>query len=127
MTIHSPSETPVAPAVPRPEGHQPPPAFDERALLAHYVLRDFEIAVNKVDEELRAADKLEQNKDGAEDDAVAKSRGELARQMVIGAWLNRNNPEWDPTRPETHRPDPNDPLVAIFKELQPPPAVDEDR
>ncbi|MBW8828777.1 MAG: hypothetical protein JF606_04980 [Burkholderiales bacterium] len=120
MSIESSTNSPVAPAVPQLKGGEPPPPFDERALLAHYVLRDFESAVDRVEQELRAADNAEQaNKKGAEDDAVAESRRDFARQMVIGAWLNRNNPEWDPQRPETHRPDPKDPLLEILKGLEP--------
>jgi hypothetical protein len=120
MNIDSSTNSPEAPALPQLKGGEPPPPFDERALLAHYVLRDFEHAVDGVEQELRAADQAEQaKKKGPEDDAVAKSRRDLARQIVIGAWLNRNNPEWDPERPETHRPDPNDPLLQILKGLEP--------
>lgn len=122
MSIDSSTNSSVAPAVPQLNGGEPPPPFDERALLAHYVLRDFEHAVDGVEQELRAADKPDQADQGTEDEAVAKSRRDLARQIVIGAWLNRNNPEWDPERPETHRPDPKDPLLEILKGLEPSPA-----
>ena len=123
MSIDSSTDSPLASAIPQLSGGEPPPPFDERALLAHYVLRDFEHAVDGVEQELRAADKAEQaDKKGTEDEAVAKSRRDLARQIVIGAWLNRNNPEWDPERPETHRPDPKDPLLEILKGLEPSPA-----
>lgn len=123
MSIDSSTTSPVAPEVSQLKGGEPPPPFDERALLAHYVLRDFESAVDGVEQELRAADNPEQaNKKEVKDDAVAKSRRDFARQIVIGAWLNRNNPEWDPERPETHRPDPKDPLLDILKGLKPPQA-----
>jgi|GEM_PF-5182550 len=123
MSIESSTNSPGAPAVPLFKGGQPPP-FDERALLAQYVLRDIESAVDGVEQELRAAENPEQsNKKSAENDAVVKSRRDLARQIVIGAWLNRNNPEWDPGRPETHRPDPKDPLLEILKGLEPSPAA----
>lgn len=40
----------------------------------------------------------------------------MARQIVMGAWLNRNNASWDPTDPSTHRPDPNDPLLPALSQ-----------
>lgn len=54
--------------------------------------------------------------------ALADERMALARDIVTGAWLNRNNPQWDPTQPETHRPDPNDPLLAILQSVLEPAA-----
>jgi hypothetical protein len=41
-------------------------------------------------------------------------RRELARQIVIGALLNRDNPDWDPADPATHRPIPDDPLLVLL-------------
>ncbi|AVS84554.1 hypothetical protein C8239_07060 [Paracidovorax avenae] len=89
--------------------------FDARALLARYVLRDFSQAVAEVEQALLAS-----QDDGANASAEApgeEARREFARQFVAGAWLNRHNPGWDPRRPETHQPLPDDPLVALLQEM----------
>ncbi|RAR84914.1 hypothetical protein AX018_10084 [Paracidovorax anthurii] len=119
MSIDTPATTarPLAPALPP---GNPGEAFDERALLAHYVLRDFENAVAEVEQTLRAADADMAEAAGTsapDDEAAAQRRLEIARGIVTGAWLNRNNPDWDPANPETHRPDPNDPLLALLKDM----------
>lgn len=44
----------------------------------------------------------------------AQERRELAEAMIIGALLNRGNPDWDPKKPETHRPNYKDPLVQLL-------------
>ncbi|MDA8447415.1 hypothetical protein [Paracidovorax valerianellae] len=126
MNTESLAENPVATDAP-PAGNaaDAPPLFDERALLAHYVLRDFEQAVANVEQELRDAEPApdaQAESPATEDDlnAMAEERRALARQIVTGAWLNRNNPQWDPLEPETHRPDPNDPLLAILQSVQEP-------
>ena len=45
----------------------------------------------------------------------AQERRELAEALVIGALLNRDNPDWDPQNPATHRPNYQDPLVQIMQ------------
>lgn len=45
----------------------------------------------------------------------AQERRELAEALVIGALLNRDNPDWDPQNPETHRPNYQDPLVQLMQ------------
>ncbi|MDA8454219.1 hypothetical protein M4R22_05535 [Acidovorax sp. GBBC 3334] len=111
----------AAPALPPGDPGEP---FDERALLAHYVLRDFENAVAEVEQTLRAADAdmaAAAGTPGAggdtDDEAATQRRQDIARSIVTGAWLNRHNPDWDPALPETHRPDPNDPLLALLKDI----------
>ncbi|GKS74484.1 hypothetical protein AVME950_06330 [Acidovorax sp. SUPP950] len=131
MTTEYLAETPVTSDASPLEtaGDAPPPPFDERALLAHYVLRDFEQAVANVEQQLYesepAPDASSESPPTQEAlEALAEERRALARDIVIGAWLNRNNPDWDPTRPETHRPDPNDPLLAILQSVQEPAPAD---
>lgn len=41
---------------------------------------------------------------------------DMARQLLMGAWLNRHNSDWNPLDPSTHRPDPNDPLLALLSQ-----------
>jgi len=81
---------------------------DLQVMLSYYLLRDLEEAVDRTDRALAEP--------GAPplDEPAATERRQLARQLVIGAWLNRNNPRWDPLVPESHSPDPNDPLVAVL-------------
>lgn len=87
---------------------RPPVALDLQTMLSYYLLRDLEAAVDRTD--------LALAEPGAPplDEPAAAQRRQLARQLVIGAWLNRNNPGWDPLVPESHAPDPNDPLVAVL-------------
>jgi hypothetical protein len=87
---------------------RPPAALDLQAMLSYYLLRDLEAAVDRTD--------LALSEPGAPplDEPAAAQRRQLARQLVIGAWLNRNNPRWDPLVPESHAPDPSDPLVAVL-------------
>ena len=87
---------------------RPPAALDLQAMLSYYLLRDLEEAVDRTDRAL--------SEPGAPplDEPAAAQRRQLARQLVIGAWLNRNNPRWDPRVPESHAPDPSDPLVAVL-------------
>lgn len=87
---------------------RPPAALDLQAMLSYYLLRDLEEAVDRTDRALSEPDAPPL------DEPAATDRRQLARQLVIGAWLNRNNPHWDPLVPETHAPDPNDPLVAVL-------------
>lgn len=77
---------------------------DTDALLRQYILRDIAEAVASVEEVLHRESS----------DMPLDARKSLARDLVIGAWLNRDNPEWDPTQPSTHKPIPNDPLLAIL-------------
>lgn len=87
---------------------RPPAALDLQTMLSYYLLRDLEEAVDRTDRAL--------SEPGAPplDEPAAAQRRQLARQLVIGAWLNRNNPRWDPLVPESHAPDPSDPLVAVL-------------
>ena len=87
---------------------RPPAPLDLQAMLSYYLLRDLEEAVDRTDRAL--------SEPGAPplDEPAATQRRQLARQLVIGAWLNRNNPRWDPLVPESHAPDPSDPLVAVL-------------
>lgn len=45
----------------------------------------------------------------------AQERRKLAEAIIIGALLNRDNPDWDPKKPETHRPNYQDPLVQLLQ------------
>ena len=45
----------------------------------------------------------------------AQERRELAEAIILGALLNRDNPDWDPKRPETHKPNYQDPLVQLLQ------------
>lgn len=45
----------------------------------------------------------------------AQERQELAELLVIGALLNRDNPDWDPRNSQTHRPNYQDPLVQLLQ------------
>ena len=98
------------------ESLQPPPSSEAQAEASHVIerlLRDFERTVEDTEKTLAALD------EGLPfDPHAADARRELARQLVVGAWLNRNNPEWNPSQPETNRPDPEDPLFAILQGLQ---------
>ena len=87
---------------------RPPAALDLQAMLSYYLLRDLEQAVDRTE--------LALSEPGAPplDEQATAQRRQLARQLVIGAWLNRNNPGWDPRVPESHAPDPNDPMVAVL-------------
>jgi hypothetical protein len=87
---------------------RPPAGPDLQAMLSYYLLRDLE-------QEVVHAEQALSNPNGPPLDAGAiDPRRQLARQLVIGAWLNRNNPNWDPLVPESHCPDPQDPLVAVL-------------
>lgn len=45
----------------------------------------------------------------------AQQRRELAEDLVIGALLNRDNPDWDPRNPATHRPNLQSPLIQLLQ------------
>lgn len=87
---------------------RPPAALDLQTMLSYYLLRDLEQAVDRTELALSEPDSQPL------DPQAAAQRRQLARQLVIGAWLNRNNPGWDPRVPESHAPDPNDPMVAVL-------------
>lgn len=87
---------------------RPPAALDLQSMLSYYLLRDLEQAVDRTEIALSEPDSQP-----LDPQAVAQRR-QLARLLVIGAWLNRNNPGWDPRVPESHAPDPNDPMVAVL-------------
>ncbi len=84
--------------------------LEERGRLVQQLMAHLEQAVGEVDAVLK--DSIE----ALRSDAPGKkeARRELAHQIVIGAWMNRENPEWDPADPATHRPIADDPLVALL-------------
>jgi len=84
--------------------------FEARSLLVQQLMADLEQAVNEVDAVLK--DSIA----ALRSDAPGKkeARRELAQQIVIGALMNRENPDWDPTDPATHRPVKGDPLLAML-------------
>jgi hypothetical protein len=98
----------AAPVVATRLAARPPAALDLQTMLSYYLLRDLEQAVDRTELALSEPDAQPL------DPQAAAQRRQLARQLVIGAWLNRNNPGWDPRVPESHAPDPNDPMVAVL-------------
>jgi len=88
---------------------KPPGGPNLHAMLAYYVLRDLEQAVDRTERALSEGDPQ-----APQDEQAAAQRRLFARQLVIGSWLNRNNPAWDPMVPESHAPDPGDPLLAVL-------------
>ena len=58
-------------------------------------------------------------------ESISRQRQELAEAMVMGALLNRNNPDWDPFDPTTERAS-QDSLILALMQVQPetPPAVE---
>lgn len=84
--------------------------FEERSRLVQQLLADLEQAVGEVDAVLKdSIDSLRSDAPGKKE-----ARRELAHQIVIGALMNRENPEWDPAEPTTHRPITDDPLLAML-------------
>jgi hypothetical protein len=84
--------------------------FDERSRLVQQLMADLEQAVGEVDAVLKdSIDSLRSDAPGKRE-----ARRELAQQIVDGAWMNRENPDWDPAEPATHRPITDDPLLAML-------------
>ena len=84
--------------------------FEERSHLIQQLMADLEQAVGEVDAVLKdSIDALRSDAPGKKE-----TRRELAQQIVIGAWMNRENPDWDPADPATHRPITDDPLLAML-------------
>lgn len=100
----------MTPAVPAEEAGEA--GFEERSSIIQQLMADLEQAVLEVDAVLK--DSI----DSLRDDAPGKkeARRELAHQLVVGAWLNRENPDWDPADLSTHRPLTNDPLLAMLEQ-----------
>jgi hypothetical protein len=100
---------PTQPSDPTPPPDLSPEADDRPQAIPRLMLQ-LEQAVDEIDAVLEAgADLLPAT---AADPAA---RRELARQIAIGALLNRDNPEWDPADPATHRPIPDDPVLAMLE------------
>lgn len=84
--------------------------FEERSHLVQQLIADLEQAVIEVDAVLKdSIDTLRSDAPGTNE-----ARRELAHQFVVGAWMNRENPAWDPADPATHRPITDDPLLAVL-------------
>lgn len=98
------------PAARSPERPADEPDLEERSCLVSQLMADLDQAVVEVDAVLKQSISALQG----DDPGQAAERRELAHEIVIGALLNRENPDWDPAEPSTHRPLPDDPLLAML-------------
>lgn len=83
-------------------------------VLLSYVVADLEMAIDQV-EDFLVQQMLEE---GVEADDMTDEQWnecrELAESVVVTAWLNRDNPLWDPLDPSTHQPAEHDPLRELL-------------
>jgi hypothetical protein len=93
-----------------PEWPADEPDFEERSSVVSQLMADLDQAVMEVDAVLKQSIRALRS----DDPRQAAERRELAHEIVIGALLNRENPDWDPAKPSTHRPLPDDPLLAML-------------
>ncbi len=98
-------DQPAGSAGPSAESSASPADEDTHDLLVEDLLADVEQTMAALEMSLMTP--------GATPQQQAMCR-ELAQDLVIGALLNRDNPEWDPDDPSTHRPLQDDPLLALL-------------
>jgi len=87
-------------------------AFDGLAAIIEKVAESLPIAPQQVN--TKSKDFKQMSIASRHNAFAAKERYELAEAIVIGALLNRDNPDWNPMDPSTHRMDNQNALTQLL-------------